>query len=146
MYQGSIHIRIAHTAVSIQNDTTTGTFPAEILMGKKLKIRLNFDSYSQIWNRKWLLAQQQHQKLDHDKGLRMCHFQEEEEVLVKNYSRGEMWLPGQISRILRPISMLQDSRMMQWHQDEVRKHQGTETSNTPFATGRRWRIRYTWRN
>ena len=81
--------------------TTTGIAPAELLMRRKLRSRLDMlkPQVEQVVQNK-----QQQQKLDHDKRSQACHFSSRDKVFVKNHRQEDSWLPGEISEKLGPLS------------------------------------------
>lgn len=132
--------------------TTTGMAPSELLMGKKLKSRLDLlkPSLDQRVQRR-----QECQKEGHDKRAKVRSFEVGENVYVLNHNRGSKWLPGTIVERRGPLSYcveLLDKRIVRCHQDHIRprtesKDRRTEsdvvedglwdvptTANTPPAT------------
>ncbi len=131
--------------------TTTSMAPSELLMGKKMKSRLDLLKPSLDQR---VQHRQERQKEGHDKRAKVRSFEVGEQVYVKNHSRGSKWLPGTIIERRGPLSYrveLLDKRTVRCHQDHVRlrarsKEQSTSsdvvedglwdvpTADTPAAT------------
>ena len=104
----------------ITPQTTTGMAPAELLIGRRLKSRLDILMPS-LDER--VRARQSQQKLNHDKKSRAQQFSIDDQVFVRNHAQGDKWLPGVISALSGPVSYrvkLQDSRIIRCHQDQLR--------------------------
>ena len=115
--------------------TTTGLSPSEMLIGKKLRSRLDLlkpDVQQKV------IQKQCKQKLDRDSHCKDRHFSEGERVYVKNFGQGEKWLQGEIVKQKGPVTFeikLQDGRIFQRHQDHVRKRSTEEQSDSSCDTG-----------
>ncbi|RXN04191.1 putative protein K02A2.6-like protein [Labeo rohita] len=103
----------------ITPQTTTGLVPAEMLMGQKPKscldlLRPNVEEKVRV--------QQGKQKAWHDRHAREQSFQERETVFVRNFARGQRWLPGAIVKKCGPRSCVVrlDGRDVRRHQDHLR--------------------------
>ena len=123
--EGSLSDRIARMLFQyrITPHTTTGVAPAELLMGRKLKSRLDI-LRPQVESR--VQDRQSRQKADHDKSSRVRQFSVGESVFVKNHGRGDRWLLGQITEVSGPLSFkvkVQDGRVIRSHQDHLRKRE-----------------------
>ncbi len=106
--------------------TTTGLAPAEMLLGRKLKSHLDL-LHPDVEEK--VRVQQGKQKAWHDRHARAQSFQEGETVFVRNFARGQRWLPGAIMRKSGPRSCvvrLSDGREVRRHQDHLRSHPATE--------------------
>ena len=101
-----------------QHSTTTVT-PAELMLGRKLKTRLDRmypDLYRSVSNA------QSMQKENHDRTARPRHFSISDPVLVRNYGQGSVWLPGVIVGVDGPVSFvvkLHDGRTWRRHADQM---------------------------
>lgn len=120
--EGTVNDRIARSLFQyrITPHTTTGVSPAEMLMGRRLRSRLDLlkPSVEQRVEEK-----QRQQQADHDKHCRMRSFSEGEKVFVKNNRSGEKWLSGHILKSSGPVSFkvqLQNGKMIRCHQDQLR--------------------------
>ena len=101
--------------------STTGMAPAEMLMGRRLRSRLDLLKPS---TEQRVANKQQQQRETHDKHCRKCTFSVGEKVFVKNHHRGNKWLPGSIVKETGPVSFqvkLKDGRIIRCHQDQIRQ-------------------------
>ena len=115
--------------------TTTGLSPAEMLLGRNIRSRL--DLLKPNLEQK-VAEKQRRQQFDHDKHSRMRQFSDGDKVFVKNQGRGETWLPGRIIESSGPVSFkvqLQDGRTISRHQDHLRKRftEDPEQSDIPLC-------------
>ena len=129
---GSIHDKIARVLFQyrITPHSTTGISPAEMLLGRKLRSRL--DLLKPNLEQKVAVKQQQ-QKSFHDSHCRDCTFSEGEKVFAKNYLKGKKWLPGSIIKKTGPVSykvLLETGRIIRCHQDQIRRCFIDETVTT----------------
>ena len=100
--------------------STTGISPAEMLIGRRLRSRLNLLKPSMEQR---VTNKQQQQKENHDRHCRECTFIGEEKVFVKNQHRGKQWLAGLIIKKTGPVSYqvkLEDGKVVCCHQDQLR--------------------------
>ena len=99
--------------------STTGTCPAELLMGRKP--RSVFDLMKpNIADR--VQQNQQKQKLRHDEGAVQRSFQIGTPVFVKNFSSGPTWLAGEVTKNKGQCSYevtLSDNRTIHRHRDHI---------------------------
>ncbi len=77
----------------ITPQTTNGLVPAEMLLGWKPKSHLDL-LHPDVEEK--VRIQQGKQKAWHDRHARAQSFHEGETVLVRNFARGQHWLPGAI--------------------------------------------------
>ena len=85
--------------------------PAELLLGRRLKsrldiVRLSFDEQVRARQSQW--------KLNHDKKSRARQFSIGDQLFVRNYAQGDKWLPGVISAL--------SGRIIRCHQDQLRPY------------------------
>ena len=110
--------------------STTGISPAELLLGRRPRTRLDL-LHPNTTGR--VEEKQEAQKRHHDSKARARTFQKGEAVLVKNYGAGCKWLPGKILDTLGPLSfhvLLEDGRRRRCHQDQLRQREvSDETSD-----------------
>ena len=110
---------------------TTGLSPSEMMMGRKLRSRLDLlkpDVQQRV------IQKQAKQKLDRDKHCKTRNFSEGERVFVKNFGQGERWLSGKIVSQKGPVTFeteLDNGRICQWHQDYLRKRSEEEQRVLP---------------
>ena len=102
--------------------TTTGMTPAELLVGRKPRSRLDL-LRANIEQR--VQSRQERQQADHDKHSRSRVFSNGESVYVENHRRsGEKWLPREIVEMTGPVSFrvqMTDGSVVRSHQDHLRK-------------------------
>ena len=92
--------------------STTGVPPAELLMNRKLKSRLDLIVPS-VQND--VKKKQFKQKWYHDKSSRPREFSVGDPVLVKNYAQGNKWLNGVIAEQTGPVSFNVDVNNQMYH-------------------------------
>ena len=100
--------------------TTTGVSPAELLMNRRPRSRLDL-LHPDVSNR--VRDRQANQKANHDCHSRQRKFVVEGNVFVRNMGTGPPWLPGAITRMVSPqrcIVLLNDGRSVERHIDHVR--------------------------
>ena len=102
--------------------STTGNSPAELLMGRRLRSKLDFlypDIAQQVGR------QQLHQKILHDTQKPVRKFVIGDKVYVEMFfSSPHKWLPGTITTVSGPLSyhiQLSDGRLCRRHVDNIRK-------------------------
>lgn len=102
--------------------STTGVSPAELLLGKQPRTRLDLlkpNITERVEN------QQIKQKKQHDVKAKERIFEVGDEVLVRNnHRKGELWLAGAIRQKTGPVSFvvdLADGREQRFHQDHLRR-------------------------
>ena len=130
---GTIQARIARVLFTyrITPQSTTGISPAELLMGRRPKSRLDLLKPSvslHVENKQY-----QHKK-DHDKVAKSRSFQAEQPVYVKNNGAGDTWLKGKIIKSTGAVSYrvkLEDGREWCCHQDHLHR---AELVNQPSIT------------
>ena len=97
--------------------TTTGESPSMLLMKRKLRTRLDLLKPSvkcHVENKQNSIAEQTVHR-------RLRKFNEGESRMVRNYGRGEKWLPGKISKILVTRNYMVQVRGQSWkrHVDQL---------------------------
>ena len=112
--------------------TTTGVSPAELLMGRCLRSRLDslFPDISQR-----VEVQQQRQKQSHDSTKPLCTFAVGDLVYAQNFSPSvsSKWIPGTVVQVTGPLSYrieLSEGGTVRRHVDNVRKREHS-TANPP---------------
>ena len=101
--------------------STTGIAPSELLMGRRLRSRLDLlhpDLPDRVEGKQWK------QKMAHDTSHADRKFGEGDEVYVEDFSASaEKWVPGIVSKVTGPLSyhvQLTDGRIIRRHIDSVR--------------------------
>ena len=105
----------------ITPQTTTSIAPAELLLGRKPRSRLDILKPT-VEER--VQGKQQQQKTDHDKRSKVRQFAVEERVFVRNHSRGDRWLPHIITGTSGPVSFkvdIENGHTVKCHQDHLVK-------------------------
>ena len=125
---GSMSTRLAKVLFTyrITPQSTTGSSPAELLLGRRPRTRLDLlrPNTAERVERK-----QEEQKARHDKKARVRTFRINDNVFVKNFIAGRRWLPGKIIEVLGPVTyqvQLESGRCRKCHQDHLRERVVTE--------------------
>ena len=122
--------------------TTKGRSPAELLLGRQPKSRLDLlhpDTNAKV------LESQSSQKYGHDKHARARGFQVGERVYLQNFSGAPTWLTGKVLYPIGPVSFrvqLPDDQVKKQHVDHLRIRY-PEDSPIPLPP---FRSRYPYRN
>ena len=99
--------------------TTTGRTPAELLMNRKLKSRLDLvrpDVSRTVRSKQEKLKQQ------HDQHIRERNFDTEDPVYITNYGKGNKWISATIAEKTGPLSytaVLEDGHRTRKYQDQI---------------------------
>ena len=104
----------------ISPQTTTGTSPAELLLGRRPQTRLDLLKPNTAER---VEEKQQRQKAQHDRKAKSRTFRVGDAVFVKNFGAGRRWLLGRIVEMSGPVSfyvLLEDGRRKRCHQDQLR--------------------------
>ena len=122
MAEGTLSDRIARFLFQYRNTphTTTGMIPAELLMGRRLRSRLDLIKPSLDQR---VQDKQGHQKRQHDIHAKQRNLVEGERVYLKNHRSGDSWLPGEICKATGPVSYtvkMSDGSIVRCHQDHIR--------------------------
>ena len=117
--EGSLSDRIAKLLFAYRRTphSTTGVSPAQLLMGRNLKSRLDLLK-PDISQR--VEAKQQQQKTTHDTHAHVRQFAEKEQVYIRNFQQGQPWIPGVISKVAGPVSyqvMLENGQLVRRHHE-----------------------------
>ena len=128
---GSMNTRLAKVLFSyrLTPQSTTGVFPSELLLGRRLRTRL--DLLRPDITRRVEEKQYQH-KVRHDRTAKSQV--SDDLVYVKNFGKGQMWLPGKIVKVTGPVSFivaLQDSRQRRCHVDQLRSRESEDEIQEP---------------
>ena len=119
---GSLTLRLAKTLLCYRTTphSTTGVTPAEMMLGRTPKIRLDLVKPSLVRDVEISKAQM---KFKFDSSARDKQFAAGDTVYVKNFRRGKSWLPGTVvsgdgSVILQV--RLEDGTVVRRHKDHVK--------------------------
>ena len=135
MKGGSVEVNVSCFLLQyrITPHSTTGVSPAEMLLGRCLRSRLDLvvpDIRSKV------LKKQQTQIINHDKKARNQNLQVGDAVSVSNFPSGNGWLPGVIEERSGPLSFqikLQDGRIVQQHIDHIIYRSSSEVVKTSYT-------------
>jgi len=119
---GSINTRLATTLMTyrLTPQSTTGVSPAELLLGRQPRSRLDL---LKPHTAERVEKCQLRQKKQHDARARDREFKAGDNVFVRNYHHGDKWLPGVLQKKTGPVSfhvLLTDGRERRCHQDQIR--------------------------
>ena len=119
---GTMSARLAKILFNyrISPQTTTGTSPAELLLGRRPRTRLDLLRPNTAER---VEEKQQQQKAQHDRKAKSRTFRVGDAVSVKNFGAGQRWLPGRIVEVSGPVSchvLLEDGRRKRCHHDQLR--------------------------
>ena len=119
---GRINSRLAKLLLTyrLQPQGTTGVSPAELLLGRKPRTRLDFlrPNTAERVEKKQL-----EQKERHDKRARSRVFRVGNAVCARNFGAGRRWLAARITSQEGPVSFrvrLEDGRERRCHQEQLR--------------------------
>ena len=99
---------------------TTGEAPAELLLGRRPRSRLDLARPNLLER---VESKQQQQKAGHDSHARIRTFQVGDTVYARNFRPGEKWLHGSIVTVTGPVSFvieLTNGARVRRHQDQLR--------------------------
>jgi hypothetical protein len=121
--------------------TTTGTSPAQLLMGRRIKTHLD-QLRPSLKSR--VVSAQSHQKLDHDRSTIQRSFNIGDPVFVRNFNCSTPWSPGVAKETRGPLSytiQCTDGRIVRRHVDHVRTRTTPSTApeddfDIPIPTSR----------
>ena len=123
MQGGTVEEKLARFLMKyrITPHSTTGISPSELLMGRRLRSRLDIlhpDLSGKVEDKQWK------QKLAHDNQKAPRTFEEGDAVFAEDFTASsEKWLPGVIQKVTGPLSyriQLADGRVVRRHVDNVR--------------------------
>ena len=106
--------------------TTTGSSPAELMFGRRLKSHLDLLMPSVAAR---VNARQQQQKINHDSNCKLREFNIGENVYIRNFRGTPLWIPGVVDRYRGPVSYsvkLTDGTIVRRHVDHVRARQSSD--------------------
>ena len=108
--------------------STTGVPPAELLMKRKLKTRLDLSQPSLSSK---IEETQLKQKMYHDRSAKHRVFVVGDKVYAQNFGSGKFWFHGTVVEVTGPLSFkiqLEDGRILRRHVDHIRKRWAEEKS------------------
>lgn len=130
---GSVEEKLARFLLKyrITPHSTTGVSPSELLMGRRLRSRLDLlhpDLSVHVQHKQWK------QKQSHDNSKPTRHFLVGESVFAEDFTTSsEKWLPGTVHKVTGPVSyqiQLTNGRFVRRHVDNVRSRMAqNESSN-----------------
>ena len=108
--QGTLNTQLAKVlfAYRLTPQGTTGVSTAEFLLGQRPRSKLNL---LRLNTAEHVEGRQLQQKPNYDVLTHTHTFKEGEEVYLRNFSRGEMWLPGRIVKHTCSVSFLIEDKM-----------------------------------
>lgn len=117
--------------------STTGVTPAELLMGRRLRSRLDL-LFPDVSRR--VESQQTRQKQSHDSSKPVRTFAVGDLVYAENFSPSAMvkWTPGKIAKATGPLSyhiQLTDGSIVRRHVDHMRRRESVSTQEPPAPVG-----------
>lgn len=119
---GSLNSRLARTLLSYRTTphTTTGVTPAELMLGRRPRIRLDLVKPNIA---KDVALSQTQSKFRHDSGAQSRKFETGDKVYVKNFAQGKRWLPGTVRKTEGTVILeiqLNSGSVLRRHKDHVR--------------------------
>ena len=129
--EGTFRSRLSNTLAShrLTPHATTGKTPCELLLGRRIRTRLDFLRPNTADK---VEKQQAQQKKSHDKQSKLRKFSEGSTVWVRNMPSGEKWIPGVVLQAHGDVSYsveLEGGRVRKCHIDQLR----TAHAQTPSA-------------
>lgn len=121
MNEGSVETRVSRFLVRyrITPQTSTGVSPAELLLGRKPRSRLDL-VYPKIGRK--VRQSKASQKLANDWHAKERTMRKGEAVYANNFRSGPKWMPGVLKQSTGPTSFtvqLEDGRLLRRHQDHL---------------------------
>ena len=131
---GSVNTRLSKLLLTYRMtpQSTTGISPAELLLGRRPRTRLDLLRPNTAER---VEKKQMDQKARHDVRAKPRTFNEGDIVFAKNYGSGDRWLAGKVVKVAGPVSFhvkLQDGRIRRYHQDQLR-HQVVDDTTTEMS-------------
>ena len=132
---GSINTRLSKSLMTyrISPQSTTGVSPAELLMGRRLRTRLDLLKPNTAER---VESKQLQQKAKHDVTAKARVFNVGQTVFMKNFGAGQKWLSGKIIQVTGPVSFrvrLEDGREKRCHQDQLRPRVKDAIQSSPIV-------------
>ena len=126
--EGTIHSHLSKILMCyrITPESTTGSSPAELLLGKQPRTRLDLLRPNLEVN---VEKKQLQQKVDHDRHAKGRVFKTGTLVYARNFGSGHTWTPGHIVERSGPVSFMvkcSDGNLVRRHQDQLRYRTGTQ--------------------
>ena len=120
--EGTLESKLAHFLFHyrLTPQTTTGQSPSELLLGRRIKSRLDLLQPSV---RTKVFKSLQQQKLNHDKSTKARTFKVDDPVFVKTHQGTPVWIEGIVTEITGPLSYkikLNDGSVIRRHVDHIR--------------------------
>ena len=101
---GSLNSRLARTLFSYHTTLyiTTGVTPAELMLGRRPRIRLDLVKPNVA---KDVALSQTQSKFCHDSVAQSRKFETGNKVYIKNFGQGKWWLPGTVRKLKKQLSL-----------------------------------------
>ena len=136
--EGLLETRIAKVLFTyrITQHSTTGRAPAELLLGRIPRTRLDLlmpRAEERVERKQW------QQKARHDSTARTRTFSTGDTILVRNFPLGRGWIRGTITKPVSPVSYqieLENGCLVKRHQGHVRHRSdspNTDKSDFPYV-------------
>lgn len=130
--QGSWRKRLANFLLQqhCTPTTTTGTSPAELLMGRRVRTILD-SLHPDLTEERRVKQEISYREGCEDRGLRQ--FQENDSVLLRNYNPGPRWIPATVIEATGPVSYqarTEDGQIKRCHVDQMLRR----NAEPPFPT------------
>ena len=132
MEEGTIQDKLSRFLLKYRTTphTTTGVTPAELLMKRKLRTKLDL----LVPNTARLVRQkQEHQKQTHDHHAKHRDFEANDPVFIKDFSSPKSWQKGTVVHTTGPVSALvelPDGRVVRRHQDHMQRSHSTDPTKS----------------
>ena len=120
--KGSVRERVAKFLTKYRSTphSTTGVSPSELMLGRRMRTHLDLLHPS---IRSHVDNEQTRQKINHDRHSRPCNIGIDDTVVVRNYRKGDKWIPGTVTEQTGPVSFkvqTQDHSIVRKHADQLR--------------------------
>ena len=121
--QGTFRSRLSKTVAThrLTPHATTGLTPCELLLGRRIRTRLDFLRPNAADK---VERQQARQKLNHDNRSKLRRFSEGDNVWVRNLPSGDKWISGVVLQAHGNVSYsvrLEGGRVRKCHIDQLRE-------------------------
>ena len=135
MEEGNMHKKLSRFLLKYRTTphSTTGIPPAELLMKRRLRTKLDLmlPNTASLVRRK-----QENQKEVHDYQAKDRNFEARDPVFIKDFSSPKSWKEGTVVHTTGPVSALvelQDGRVVRRHQDHLRRIQNPTKPETEMS-------------
>ena len=120
--EGTLACRLARVLFAYRTtpQSTTGVSPAELLLGRQPRTKLDLLRPNTAER---VESKQLQQKANHDNASRDRGFTSGDLVYAKNFGQGQRWWPGKVVEVTGPVSYrvsLESGHVVRRHQDHLR--------------------------